>query len=135
MRPSAGERFFFRVRFSRAKSLVHTACLGTEALGASIARTCELARYLEARILRTPELELVAPVTLNIACFRYRLDDAHPLNARIAIELQESGVAAPSTTVIGGKLALRAAIVNHCNQERDLDPLVDKTLAPWPEFD
>ena len=52
----------------------------------------------------------------------------HRVNARIAIELQESGVAAPSTTVIGGKLAIRAAIVNHRTEKRDLDALVERTV-------
>ena len=102
---------------------------GAEALGASIARTCELARYLESRIAQTPELELAAPVELNIVCFRYRTEEAHRVNARIAVELQESGVAAPSTTVIGGKLAIRAAIVNHRTQAADLDALVERTVA------
>jgi glutamate/tyrosine decarboxylase-like PLP-dependent enzyme/glutathione synthase/RimK-type ligase-like ATP-grasp enzyme len=102
---------------------------GAEALGASIARTCELARYLENRIAQTPELELAAPVELNIVCFRYRAEEAHRVNARIAVELQESGVAAPSTTVIGGKLAIRAAIVNHRTQPADLDVLVERTVA------
>ena len=102
---------------------------GAEALGASIARTCELARYLESRIAQTPELELAAPVELNIVCFRYRAEEAHRVNARIAVELQESGVAAPSTTVIGGKLAIRAAIVNHRTQPADLDALVERTVA------
>ena len=102
---------------------------GAEALGASIARTCELARYLECLIMRTPELELAAPVELNIVCFRYRADEAHRVNARIAVELQESGVAAPSTTVIGGKLAIRAAIVNHRTEAVDLEKLVERTVA------
>ncbi len=102
---------------------------GAEALGASIARTCELARYLEQRIVESPELELAAPVELNIVCFRYRAPESHRVNARIAVELQESGVAAPSTTVLGGKLAIRAAIVNHRTQPSDLDALLDRTLA------
>jgi glutamate/tyrosine decarboxylase-like PLP-dependent enzyme len=102
---------------------------GADALGASIARTCELARYLENRIAQTPELELLAPVELNFVCFRYRAEESHRVNARIAVELQESGVAAPSTTVISGKLAIRAAIVNHRTQPRDLDALVEKTVA------
>jgi len=101
---------------------------GAEAIGNSIARTCELARYLEGKIIDTRELELVAPVELNIVCFRYRAEEAHRVNARIAIELQESGVAAPSTTVISGKLAIRAAIVNHRTGERDLDALLAKTV-------
>ena len=102
---------------------------GAEALGASIARTCELARYLENRIAQTPELELAAPVELNIVCFRYRAAESHRVNARIAVELQESGVAAPSTTVLEGKLALRAAIVNHRTRPDDLDALVERTVA------
>ena len=102
---------------------------GAEALGASVARTCELARYLAGRIAQTPELELAAPVELNIVCFRYRAAESDRVNARIAIELQESGVAAPSTTVVGGALALRAAIVNHRTQPSDLDLLVERTVA------
>jgi aromatic-L-amino-acid decarboxylase len=102
---------------------------GADALGASIARTCELARYLENRIAQTPELELAAPVELNIVCFRYRAEEGHRVNARIAVELQESGVAAPSTTVVGGRLAIRAAIVNHRTRPADLDALVERTVA------
>lgn len=101
---------------------------GAAALGAAIARTCEMARYLENRIAQTPELELAAPVELNIVCFRYRAAEAHRVNARIAVELQESGVAAPSTTVLGGKLAIRAAIVNHRTGPADLDALVERTV-------
>ena len=101
---------------------------GTAALGASIARTCALARHLESRIAATPELELLAPVELNVVCFRYRSEDAQRINPRIAIELQESGVAAPSTTVLDGRLAIRAAIVNHRTSEREIDLLVEKTV-------
>ena len=101
---------------------------GADALGASIARACQLARYLENLIAQTPELELAAPVELNIVCFRYRSEDAHRMNSQIAVELQESGVAAPSTTMVGGRLAIRAAIVNHRTQTRDLDALVERTV-------
>ena len=102
---------------------------GAEALGTSIARTCELASYLAGRIAQTPELELAAPVELNIVCFRYRAEDADRVNARIAIGLQESGVAAPSTTMVDGRLTLRAAIVNQRTQPSDLDMLVERTVA------
>ena len=102
---------------------------GTEALGAVISRTCELARHLERRIRATPQLELLAPVELNIVCFRYRAADADALNVRIVADLHESGIAAPSTTTIGGRLAIRAAIVNHRTEERDVDALVDAVMA------
>jgi glutamate/tyrosine decarboxylase-like PLP-dependent enzyme len=102
---------------------------GTDALGAMIARTCALARHLERRILATPQLELLTPVQLNIVCFRYRGSDPDTLNARIVADLHESGIAAPSTTTIGGRLTIRAAIVNHRTNERDIDALVDAVLA------
>jgi glutamate/tyrosine decarboxylase-like PLP-dependent enzyme len=102
---------------------------GAEALGAVISRTCALARYLESRIAETPELELLAPVELNIVCFRYRAEDAQRINPRIVIELQESGVVAPSTTILDGRLAIRAAIVNHRTSQREIDLLVEKSVA------
>jgi aromatic-L-amino-acid/L-tryptophan decarboxylase len=101
---------------------------GLHALGESIAHTCEMARYLERRIAQSSELELLAPVPLNIVCFRYRSPDADRVNARLVIELQESGVAAPSSTRIHGELAIRAAITNHRTQPGDIDALVEATL-------
>jgi len=103
--------------------------LGTERLGVSISRCCTLARYLEGRINETPELELMTPVELNIICFRYRAEDSDTVNAEIAVRLQESGVVAPSTTRIGGRLAIRAAIVNHRTSRAEMDALVEGTLA------
>ncbi len=102
---------------------------GTDAIGATISRSCALAGYLADRIAETPELELLAPVELNIVCFGYRSADADRINARIVADLHESGIVAPSTTTIGGRLAVRAAIVNHRTQARDIDALVEATLA------
>jgi aromatic-L-amino-acid/L-tryptophan decarboxylase len=102
---------------------------GTDAIGAVISRTCTLARYLERKIIATPKLELLAPVALNIVCFRYRSDDANRLNAEIVADLHESGIVAPSTTMIGDRLAIRAAIVNHRTGEQDMDALIEATVA------
>ena len=55
----------------------------------------------------------MAPVELNIVCFRYRADDANRVNGDIVIDIQESGIAAPSTTLLDGELAIRAAIVHN----------------------
>jgi glutamate/tyrosine decarboxylase-like PLP-dependent enzyme len=101
---------------------------GTGRLGAIITRTCALAGYLEARILAEPQLELLAPVQLNIVCFRYRAADANEVNRNIVIDIQESGIAAPSTTVLDGQLAIRAAIVNHRTDTRDIDALITAVL-------
>jgi glutamate/tyrosine decarboxylase-like PLP-dependent enzyme len=102
---------------------------GTRALGAGISQMCALARYLEERIRREAELEIMAPVALNIVCFRFRGFQADSLNARIVIELQEAGEIAPSTTTLNGELCIRAAIVNHRTTPRQMDLLVEKTLA------
>jgi glutamate/tyrosine decarboxylase-like PLP-dependent enzyme len=101
---------------------------GTEKLGAMIARTCALAGYLEARVLAEPRLELLAPVNLNIVCFRYRAGDANQVNGEIVIDIQESGISAPSTTMLDGQLAIRAAIVNHRTDTCDLDALIAAVL-------
>ena len=104
---------------------------GAEALGATMLQTCRLAERLAARIDGEAALERLAPVALNIVCFRYRAPDAEAdaLNAAIVVELQEQGLAAPSTTVIDGRLAIRAAIVNHRTRAEDVDFLADQVLA------
>jgi glutamate/tyrosine decarboxylase-like PLP-dependent enzyme len=101
---------------------------GAEQLGHSISVTCELARYLAQQVEASAELELLAPVSLNIVCFRYRCSDADRVNAEIAVHLQESGIAAPSTTTIAGQLAIRAAIVNHRTGRDNIDALLEATL-------
>jgi aromatic-L-amino-acid/L-tryptophan decarboxylase len=102
---------------------------GTAKLGAVISETCALARALARRIEATPELELLAPVELNIVCFRYRCGDADRVTAEIVVALQEAGIVAPSTTTIDGRLAIRAAIVNHRTEPADIESLVEATLA------
>jgi aromatic-L-amino-acid/L-tryptophan decarboxylase len=105
---------------------------GAAAMGAMISRTCALARYLERRIAANSGLELLAPVELNIVCFRYRFGssdrEANQLNREIVIELQESGIVAPSATILDGRLAIRAAIVNHRTSHAEIDALVNQTL-------
>lgn len=102
---------------------------GAEKLGQVISNTCALAQHMKRRIEAEARLELLAPVALNIVCFRYRSADANWVNADLVVALQESGIAAPSTTTINGQLAIRAAIVNHRTTASDIDALLDATLA------
>jgi aromatic-L-amino-acid decarboxylase len=98
---------------------------GLDAIGAVVAQTCALAKALEAQVVASEELELMAPVGFNIVCFGYRGAD----NAAIAADLQEAGRVAPSTTTLGGRTAIRAAIVNHRTTIDDVDALVAGVLA------
>jgi aromatic-L-amino-acid decarboxylase len=103
---------------------------GVERLGQMIAHTCELAQYLKQKIANQPKLELLAPVNLNIVCFRYCVanEDMDALNRDIVFELHESGIAAPSTTKVNGQLAIRAAIVNHRTEKQDIDQMLDAVI-------
>ncbi len=104
---------------------------GTDRLGAVVEQCCALAARLAARIDAEPALERLAPVPLNIVCFRVRdADDA--ANAALVADLHEEGSFAPSTTRIGGRMAIRAAIVNHRTRAEDVDGLVDAILAKLP---
>jgi glutamate/tyrosine decarboxylase-like PLP-dependent enzyme len=99
---------------------------GSERLGAVIAGNCAQARHLGGLVQAADELELLAPVGLNIVCFGYRaagLDTAAAdrLNADIVADLQTTGIAAPSTTRIAGRTAIRVCITNHRTQTADLD--------------
>jgi aromatic-L-amino-acid decarboxylase len=101
---------------------------GADRIGAEIARSCGLARYLAERVAAEPRLELLAPVALNIVCFRFRAADPDRINAGIVAELHESGIAAPSTTMIEGRLAIRACLINHRTQPADIDTLLAAVL-------
>lgn len=101
---------------------------GTDKLGQVMADSCNLAQYLKRRILSEPKLELLAPVGLNIVCFGYRCDRPDETNRDLAIALQESGIVAPSTTVINGRTAIRVALFNHRTTQREVDALLTATL-------
>lgn len=107
---------------------------GTQRLGNIMHNTCELAQYLESRIATEPKLELLAPVNLNIVCFRYvgsnnlTVETLNEMNNELVIQLQESGKVAPSSTMIGSQFAIRVALVNHRSNRIDIDQLIQSTL-------
>ena len=98
---------------------------GIDRLARMMEQTCELAEYLAFCIEESTELESLAPVNLNIVCFRYCCDDADRVNAEILIAIQESGIAAPSSTTIDGNFAIRVAIFNHRTTQIEIDKMLD----------
>jgi glutamate/tyrosine decarboxylase-like PLP-dependent enzyme len=101
---------------------------GADAIGRAISGTCAMARHLGERVAAELELELMAPVTLNIVCFRYVCADAERVNREIVLALYDEGRVAPSATTIHDHYAIRAAIVNHRTGPADVDALVDAVL-------
>ncbi len=104
--------------------------LGFDALGAAIAENCRLACWFAAKAETNQMIHLMAPVSLNIVCCRLQPPTLNPdqwdsFNADAVAHLQTSGVAAPSTCRIGGKVCIRICIVNHRTTEQDMDILLD----------
>jgi aromatic-L-amino-acid decarboxylase len=103
---------------------------GVDALVRLVEQNVAQARHLAARVEASPALELLAPVALNVVCFRYAPPDLpesqrNAVNEEILLRLQEDGIAVPSGTVLGGRYAIRAAIVNHRSRREDFDALAD----------
>lgn len=106
--------------------------LGRRGAAAHVARHNALARRLAALVDAAPDLDLAAPVTLSIVCFRYvpaewragdgRLDD---LNKAIMQEVQAGGEVFLTNAVLRGRFALRACILHYGTTERDLEALID----------
>jgi aromatic-L-amino-acid/L-tryptophan decarboxylase len=87
------------------------------------------AQYLAELVNENKQLELLAPVSLNIVCFRFNpgalaLDELNHLNKNILMELQEQGIAAPSYTLLKEQYAIRVANTNHRSRRKDFDILV-----------
>lgn len=116
--------------FKALKAWMAIKAYGFERFARIIEQNVAQAQRLAALVEAAPELELVAPVPLNIVCFRYvapGLDAKvlNTLNENLLYALQERGIAVPSSTVIDGKFCLRAALVNHRTRDENLRKLVD----------
>jgi len=106
---------------------------GLNRFGRMMARNVEQAHYLGQLIEKEQDMELQAPIGLNIVCFRFnpgRLDDEalNALNKEILIQLQEQGICAPSYTTLHGRYCLRVAIANHRSVLDDFDVLVGEAV-------
>ena len=102
---------------------------GFARLGAQIAQNVTQAQALGAMIEAAPDLELLAPVTLNVVCFRARPDgvpedELNALNREVLLRVQERGIAVPSGTTLRGRFAIRVANVNHRSTMADFALLV-----------
>lgn len=112
---------------------------GSDAWARLVEQNVAQARHLRDRIAAEPRLELLAPVPLNIVCFRFTAPglagvEIDAVNQEILIRVQERGIAVPSSTILGGRFALRVAITNHRSRREDFDLLVDAVLAAGDEL-
>ena len=93
-----------------------------------ISRDVGLAEHFAEAIRQSADLELMAPPSLSIVCFRFaprhlRHDDEklNTLNKALLERLQLGGQAFLSSTILRGRFVLRACIVNPRSTEQDID--------------
>jgi glutamate/tyrosine decarboxylase-like PLP-dependent enzyme len=110
--------------FRALKTWMTIETLGADRIGEAMDANCELARHLAEKVRQSSLFELKAAVTLNIVCFGVR-DARDAINRELVLDLQETGIAAPSWTTLGGESVIRCAIVNHRTRRADIDRMFD----------
>ena len=95
---------------------------GLAAFRDAIAHGIALAEHAEAVLRERPGWEVVSPAQLAIVCFRRDGDDA--LQTRLSEAMVAEGFAAPSTTEVGGRVALRMCTINPRTTFNDIDETI-----------
>ena len=106
---------------------------GRAKYAAMIAQNNRHAAYLAALVEQNPYLELTAPLSMSITCFRmiqpgWGEEALQMLNKEILLRLQEEGIASPSSTILNGKYTLRVANTNQRTRKEDMELLVREVL-------
>jgi glutamate/tyrosine decarboxylase-like PLP-dependent enzyme len=112
---------------------------GLDRFGRMIDRNVEQAHYFGRLVENDPVLELMAPIGMDIVCFRFNpggLDDEalSALNKEILMQLHERGIAVPSYTTLKGRYCLRIAIANHRSRQEDFDLLAQEVVRLGQEL-
>ncbi len=112
---------------------------GLDRFGRMIARNVEQAHYFGTLVEKESTLELMAPIGLDIVCFRFNpggleLDALNALNKEILMQLHEKGIAVPSYTSLNNQYCLRIAISNHRSTFEDFDLLAREVVKLGKEI-
>lgn len=132
--PWYSEYGFQQTRGYRALKLwVTLAHAGRRGLEEVVSRHNRLARHLARLVAEAPDLELCAPVTLSIVCFRFRRPGARcseqeldALNKRLVEAVQSGGRAFITGTLLGERYVLRACVLHYGTTEGDVAALIQE---------
>ena len=91
---------------------------GREGIASILREHIRIAHKLAAAIETDADFELAAPVPFSLVCFRHKAGDA--MNRSILKDVNASGKAFLSSTVLRGKTVLRLAIGNVATTEQDV---------------
>jgi glutamate/tyrosine decarboxylase-like PLP-dependent enzyme len=109
---------------------------GADRFGRLVERNIEQAHALATRLEATGQVDIVAPVVLDVVCFQVRPPGLSPSDVtpealaafqeELLLRVQESGEAVPSnTTLTDGRTCMRVAIANHRTEDQDLERFVE----------
>ncbi|CAF3798894.1 unnamed protein product [Rotaria socialis] len=107
---------------------------GIRRLGQKVHENCQQIKYLISLLSNYPWIEIKMPAILNIACFRIHPENwvdenkIDLLNENIVNDIQQSGIALPSTTILNGRLYIRCCIINHRTVFSDCDLFVNELV-------
>ncbi len=112
---------------------------GLAKFGRMIDRNIEQAHHFGKLVENDPNLELIAPIGLDIVCFRFNpgitdTERLKNLNKEILFQLHEQGIAVPSYTTLKGIYCLRIAIANHRSRTEDFDLLAKEVVRIGKEL-
>jgi glutamate/tyrosine decarboxylase-like PLP-dependent enzyme len=110
-------------RGSRALKLyLSMRVFGLDAFRAAIDHGIDLAEHTEATLRERPGWEVVTPAQLGIVTFRRDGDDER--QTAIAAAMVRDGYAAPSTTVVGGRVVLRMCTINPRTTREEIEETI-----------
>ncbi len=112
---------------------------GTKRFGRMIDRNVAQAKYLENLINNFEDVELTAPIGLDIVCFRFNpgnrtIKELNALNKEIKLRIEEQNIALPGYTTINGIYCLHIAIASHRTTFEDLEVLLENVLKIGAEL-
>jgi aromatic-L-amino-acid/L-tryptophan decarboxylase len=103
---------------------------GLAAFREAVAHGIALAEHAERLLRSRPGWEVVSPAQLAIVCFRRAGDDA--LQSAIAAAMVRDGFAAPSTTELAGRVALRLCTINPRTTFEDVERTIERMETVEP---
>ncbi len=110
---------------------------GVEQLGGLVERVFATAKLLAQKLQASPDFELLMLPQTNIVCFRripsesLTLDAKNTFQAKLRMQLVESGAFHLTQVMLQGQLWLRTTIMNPLTGERDLDALLAALSAQF----
>ncbi len=129
-------------RMSRAiKVWMSIHYFGLDAFRTAVDNALDGAEHVQRYVEASSELELMAPATLGVVCFRRRppgeADEARleQLNTALVRQLSASGEGMVSSTRLSGRYAVRACVLNHSTTVVDVERVLawlEKAPLPAP---